>query len=330
MIQHPAIMSLLLASFLITAMSLYASWYGIRILLLWDIKSGSERQLGLERRTYLISTLIGYGLFFQILSFFLLIYTTDSIHNLFTGAMCAAGSLGANEYGYPLLALKLANALFAGVWLTINHLDSKGYDYPLIRSKYALLLCLTLLLLVETLLQYLYFSNLKADLITSCCGSLFSPEKRSISGEIAALPTRPAMVFFAAAFAAQLVSGAFSLLRKVGWYLFAATEAAFFLTATAALISFISLYFYELPTHRCPFCILQKEYAYIGYLLYACLIGGFISGAAAGVAEKFRGVKSLAGIIPRFQRRVALVSMAFNCGFTVIVVARMLTTPFRL
>ena len=146
MIQHPAVMALLLSSFLITAMSLYASWYGIRILLHWDISSGSELQLSLERRTYLISTILGYSLFFQILSFFLLIYTTDSIHNLFTGAMCAAGSLGANGYGYPLLLLKLTNTLFAGVWLTINHLDSRGYDYPLIRRKYLLLLCLTVLL----------------------------------------------------------------------------------------------------------------------------------------------------------------------------------------
>jgi len=330
MIQHPAIMSLLLSSVLITAMSLYASWYGVRILLHWDISSGSELQLSLERRTYLISTILGYSLFFQILSFFLLIYTTDSIHSLFTGAMCAAGSLGANGYGYPLLLLKLANTLFAGVWLTVNHLDSRGYDYPLIRRKYLLLLCLTALLLVEALLQYRYFINLKADLITSCCGSLFSPEKRGIAGEIAAFPARPAMIFFAGAFAAHLASTAFSLIRDQGWYLVAATTAAFFLTATVALISFISLYFYELPTHHCPFCILQKEYGYIGYILYGCLIGGFISGCAAGVAGKFRGIKSLAGIIPQFQRRAALASMAFNCGFTLIVVARILTTSFRL
>ena len=330
MVQHPAAMALLLSSFLITAMSLYASWYGIKILLHWDISSGSELQLSLERRTYLISTILGYSLFFQILSFFLLIYTADSIHSLFSAAMCAAGSLGANGYGYPLLLLKLANTLIAGVWLTINHLDSRGYDYPLVRRKYQLLLCLTVLLIIETLLQYRYFINLKADLITSCCGSLFSPEKRGIAGEIAAFPARPAMIFFAGAFAAHLGSGVFSLLRDRGWYLLAATTATFFLTATVALISFISLYFYELPTHHCPFCILQKEYGFIGYLLYGCLIGGFIAGVAGGAAEKFKGMKSLAGILPQFQRRAALASIAFNCGFTLIVVARILTTPFRL
>ena len=99
MIQHPAVMALMLSATMLTAMSLYALFYGLKIISKWDMGSGSELQLALERRTYLISTVLGYTLFFQVLSFFLLIYTADAIHNLFTGAMCAAGSLGANRFG---------------------------------------------------------------------------------------------------------------------------------------------------------------------------------------------------------------------------------------
>ncbi len=330
MIQHPAIMSLLLSSLLITAMSLYACFYGIRIILNWDITSGSELQLDLERRTYLISTILSYSLFFQIVSFFLLIYTTDAIHSLFTGAMCAAGSLGANIFGYPLLVLKLFNTLLAGIWLVFNHLDNKGYDYPLIKGKYSLLIILSLLLLLEMVLQFNYFLNLKADLITSCCGSLFSPENRGIAGELAAFPAKPAMVFFAVVFSGYLASGINSLTRNSGWYLFANGAVAFFLTAVIALISFISVYFYELPTHHCPFCILQKEYGYIGYMLYACLIGGVITGVAGGAVEKFKVVKTLAGVIPQFQRRAAVASLCFNSIFTITVLLRIFTTSFRL
>lgn len=330
MIQHPAVMSLLLSSLLITAMSLYACFYGIRIILKWDIKSGSELQLDLERRTYLISTILSYSLFFQVVSFFLLIYTTDSIHSLFTGAMCAAGSLGANVYGYPLLVLKLFNALLAGIWLIFNHLDNKGYDYPLIKGKYTLLIILSLLLLLEIVLQFNYFVNLKADLITSCCGSLFSPEKRGIAGEIAAFPARPAMALFSLVLLTHLASGFFSLTRNSGWYLFSAGAATFFLTAVIALISFISAYFYELPTHHCPFCILQKEYGYIGYVLYACLMGGVITGVAGGATEKFKRVNSLAGSISQFQRRAAIASLVFNLLFTITVLLRIFTTSFRL
>jgi len=330
MIQHPAVMSLLLSSAMITIMSLYASYYGLKIILKWDMGSGSELQLSLERRTYLISTVIGYTLFFQILSFFLLIYTSDSIHNLFTGAMCAAGSLGANRFGYPLLILKLSNAIMSGIWLTFNYLDNKGYDYPLIKWKYRLLLLLSALLTVETLLQYSYFANLKADLITSCCGALFSPEKRGIAGELAALPAKSAMVLFTVFFTAYLVSGLYSVIRGRGWYLFAVGATGQFLVSIAALISFISLYFYELPTHHCPFCILQQEYSYSGYLLYGLLIGGGISGGAAGAAEKFTSMGTLATIIPQFQRRAALASMIFNTVFVLIVLLRIFTTSFRL
>lgn len=294
------------------------------------MRSGSEQQLALERRTYLISSILGYTLFFQILSFFLLIYTADSIHNLFTGAMCAAGSLGANPYGYPLLMLKLSNALFCGVWLTINYIDNKAYNYPLIKWKYRLLLLLAGLLTTETLLQYSYFANLKADLITSCCGALFSPEKRGIAGEIAALPPKMAMVLFAALYAANLLSGFASVSMRKGWHLFSAIATVQFLTSIAALISFISLYFYELPTHHCPFCILQEEYGHIGYLLYGCLLGGAIFGIAPGVVERFKAIGTLSVIIPQFQRRAAVTSMIFNSLFTMIVLGRICTTSFRL
>jgi len=58
MIFHPAIIALLLGSILISFMLLYSAFYGMQILKGWTIKSGSELQLSLERRTYLISTVM--------------------------------------------------------------------------------------------------------------------------------------------------------------------------------------------------------------------------------------------------------------------------------
>lgn len=330
MIQHPAVISLLLSSFMISAMCIYATYYGIKIISKWDMGSGSEIQLDLERRTYLISTLLGYTLLFEIISFFLLIYTADSIHNRFTGAMCAAGSLGANSYGYPLLLVKLLNAVLCGIWLAINRIDSLGYDYPLIKRKYAGLALLSLLILVEAFLQYKYFSGLKADLITSCCGSLFSTEKRNLGGELASIPARPAMFLFAASYAIHLASGIYSYFRNRGALFFAGFSALFFLVALSSIISFISLYFYELPTHHCPFCILQKEYLNIGYILYGCLIAGVISGVSTGLAERFRGEKSLAAVIPGFQKISIVASLLLNSLFTIISLVQILRTPFRL
>ena len=330
MIQHPAILALTVASLLTGLMLIYAGWYGTRILEKWDLQSGSELQLDLERRTYLISVILSYALLFQIGSLFLYIFTADNIHSQFTGAMCAAGSLGVNSYGYPVLILKIVNCLLAGLWLIVNHVDTRGYDYPLIKAKYGLLNILVPLVLLEALLQFIYFYNLKADVITSCCGSLFSTDKHSIAGEIAGLPNGPMQLAFFGIMAATAIAGIVFALRGKGGYLFSGLSGLTFLVSAAALVSFICLYFYELPSHHCPFCILQKEYYYIGYALYATLLGGAVSGLGVGVLMPFSTCGSLAGVIPAIQRRLTATTLVLYGLFTLIVIGRMLSTSFRL
>ena len=330
MIQHPAILALTVASFLTGLMLIYAGWYGSRILDKWDLHSGSELQLDLERRTYLISVILSYALLFQIASLFLYIFTADNLHSQFTGAMCAAGSLSVNGYGYPVLLLKIVNCLLAGVWLIINHVDTRGYDYPLIKAKYGLLNVLVPLVLLEVLFQFVYFYNLKSDVITSCCGSLFSTDKHSIAGEIAGLPNDLMQLAFFGVMAATIFGGMVFYLKGKGGYLFAVLSGLTFIVSTAALVSFICLYFYELPSHHCPFCILQKEYNYIGYALYATLMGGTVGGLGVGVLEPFSKCGSLFKVIPAIQRRLVAMTLSLFLLFTLIVVWRMLSTSFRL
>ena len=157
MILDPPIIALLLGSILISGLVLYAAAFGVQILRHWDIKSGSERQLSLERKTYLISTIINYAFGFQLLSLFLFIYTADDLCRLFVGAMCAVGTLNVNAYGYPALILKIINFLFAGRWLILNYADNRAFDYPLIKKKYIFLLIMTPYILAETVLLFLYF-----------------------------------------------------------------------------------------------------------------------------------------------------------------------------
>jgi hypothetical protein len=68
MIFYPAILSLHLSSILISFLVAYSTWCGIQIIGRWDIQSGSELQLTLERRTYLISTFLSYAFAFQLLA----------------------------------------------------------------------------------------------------------------------------------------------------------------------------------------------------------------------------------------------------------------------
>jgi hypothetical protein len=267
MILHTAILALLIGSLLVSYMLFCALCSGIQIMARWDIKSGSEQQLSLERRTYLISTILSYTLVFQLISLFLFIHTAENLHSLFTGAMCAAGTLNVNPFGYPLLIMKIVNLMLAGLWLLINHADTRGYDYPLIMVKYALLFAIAPLVFMETFFLFAFFTGLHADVITSCCGSLFSLDKPGIAGDLAALPSGPMEVVFYAGMAATVCSGLYFYCKGRGRYLFSSVSFLTFMIAVASLISFICLYFYELPTHHCPFCILQKEYGYVGYAL---------------------------------------------------------------
>jgi hypothetical protein len=330
MILHPAIIALMLVSFLISGMVLYASFFGIRIVRRWDVQSGSEEQLSLERSTYLISTILSYVLIFQIGSLFLYIYTADSLHSLFVGAMCAAGTLNVDAYGYPTFLLKILNFILAGLWLIINYTDNRAHDYPLVKKKYWMLLLLAPLIITDSVLQTLYFLGLKGDVITSCCGSLFSTERNSVSSDIAAVPVKAAMTGFYAAMALTFVSGAFYWTWEKLGRLFSFASGGFFLVSCVSLISFISLFFYELPTHHCPFCILQREYGYIGYLLYAALLTGVVSGLGVGVLMPFKEIRSLSDKVPSIQKKLTLVCLSSYLLFAGVSIYRMVSTDFTL
>ena len=196
-----------------------------------------------------------------------------------SGPCARRAALYVDPYGYPTFLLKILNVILAGLWLIVNHVDNRAYDYPLIRKKYALLLILAPLILAESIVQTLYFTQMKADVITSCCGSLFSSEGSAVSSDIAALPAKVAMAGFSLVFALTFLLGGVYRLRGKWGGLFSFASGLFFLVACVSFISFISLYFYELPTHHCPFCVLQREYGYIGYLLYATLLTGVVSRA---------------------------------------------------
>lgn len=325
MILHPAIIALLAASILITSLVLYALWYGVQILRSWDLLSGSSLQLDLERRTYLISTVLAYVFGFQLASLFLLIYTADSLSTLFTGAMCAAGTFNANAYGYPLLVLKVLNFLLAGLWLTVNHADNRAYDYPLIRKKYGLLLLLAPFIALETFLQTRYFLGLRPDVITSCCGSLFSVNSSGVAADLAALPAIPLQYAFTGIMAATVALGVAVAVTGRGGYAFSFAAVMAFIIGIASLIAFISPAIYELPTHHCPFCVLQKEYGYIGYLFYAALLGGAVTGMGVGILMPFRSIPSLVVIIPSLQRKLAFLSVIFYSSASLLT----LVTVFR-
>jgi hypothetical protein len=310
MILHPSIIALIASSLLICVMTLYAAWYGVRIVFQWNLKSGSEKQVLLERRTYFTATIVKYFLVIQIASLFLLVYTADSIHSLFAGTMCAVGTFDVNRFGFPTVLLKLLTSILAGLWLIIDHADNGGFDYPLIRIKYGFLIFLSPLILIENIIQWAYFSGLHPDIITSCCGSLFSPGGKGAAAEIAGIPLIPALYIFFGALAFSITTGIVFLFRARAGVLFAVSSGITGVVSIGAIISALSVYIYELPSHHCPFCLLQPEYHYIGYVLYGAILIGLICGVGVGILAPFRKIPSLTITLPIFRKHLAEAAVA--------------------
>ena len=330
MILNPAIIALIISSLLITFYAAYASLFGLQILRHWDISSGSERQLTLERRTHLISTLMAYFFGLLLFSTILFIYTSDHLHTLFVGAMCAAGTLNVNAYGYPLLVVKVLNFCLCGLWLIVNHADGLGTDYPLIRSKYRFLAAITVLLAIETLLTLNYFGLLRADVITSCCGTLFSTDTETVAGDLAGMPSYGTKVLLFLGMALLVRSGLYFRVTGKGARVFGWISAGMLVFSLAAVIAVVSVYYYQLPTHHCPFDMLQSDYHYIGYPLYAALFLGGITGTGVGVIDGYKSHPSLRRAIVQLQKRLCLWSIVGYTIFIVISVYPMLFSDFKL
>ena len=258
---------------------LFIAWIaGIRIALFFDLSSDTPLQYSLLRQSYLASTILKFALTFKIFLLFYLIYTLDKLSNLIPGAMCAAGVVSANVYGIWLLAVKIFNIYLFASWLALNGFDMRRKDYAFTRKKFAFFVAIFPFVVAAWALEFLFFNGLDVSKIVSCCGVLFSPLSSSSLSSILHVDPKIAALVFYAVFAAIALS-----FKRV--YLFAFLHIVFVFVALLGIIVFFSPYIYELPTHRCPFCLLQKEYYYVGYLIYALLFLGSFYAIKAAIAK---------------------------------------------
>lgn len=321
MLLNPSILALLLISVTVSLLMLLSAGFSLQLLRHWDINSGSERQLDLERRTYLISTILAFSFLAELISLLLFIYNAEQMSGRFVGAMCATGVLNVNAWGWPTLYLKISLFFVGAAWLTLNRVDNKAHDYPLIRVKYFLLILILPLAIAETVVQTTYFLEMQPDVITSCCGALFSPEGEGVAAEVSSLEPATALGLLAVSGAFSFAMGLWYLLKGRNGGLYASSSVITFVLALVAIVSCIALYIYEHPHHHCPFCILKSGHDYVGYALYIPLFVGTAMAISAGALSPFRNISSLTEIIPRETRRLVNRSMALMLLFYLVVAA---------
>ena len=262
----------------------------------------------------------------------LFVFTAEDIHPLFVGAMCATGALNANLVGWLVLLIKGGLLFFAAFWVAFNRLDQQTEDLPLIRPKYLLVLLLTPLVGLDLSLQWAYFRGLQPGVITSCCGALFSAQGDSVAGDLAGLPVLQSMTLFFTLATVQL-----ALLGACLWKpwrllrtgLFCVSVPMFF-ASLIGIVSFISLYIYQMPSHRCPFDMLQAGYGYVGYPLYLGLFMAAFYGMLPGMAQPLQRHDSLRRVILRQEPSWLRRSLFGMLLFLAIVAWPMVFGSFRL
>lgn len=263
---------------LFTIFATLAFFISLNIAKKYDIGATTPLQYQLEKRSYLVATLIKYIFYIKIPLFIFFIYTLDKISLILPGAMCAAGVVNATEYGAYLLLLKLLNLYLFAYWLVLDKEDTEDENQPYVKIKFQLYLALYLLFIIEISLETLMFLSIDIKDVVDCCGAIFSNADGTY---MAAMLNMPITLLLGLFYGVYMMIVLLFFLKKDG--LFALFNLLFLLISLMSLISFFGLYIYEMPTHHCPFCFLQKDYNYIGYLLYFLLFVGTFYGITVGV-----------------------------------------------
>ena len=323
MILHPWILGLIIghsALLAVFSLGVINAWQIFRG---WDYNSTEEKQFLLEKKTYLVSTVMNFALFIQILMLFLFEMAADELANVLPGAMCAVGTLSSGSYGFPLLNLKIVSFFAYFIWLMINYLDNLMETYPLVRRKYLGLMLIYPLAVVETALLFMFASDLDPSVITSCCGSVYNEGTEGLGGSLAGASASFILPLFFSIVILLLINR-FVLNRRdtgrkrLGNLLEFPLWIAFFITAIAVIISFISRYIYEMVSHKCPFCFIGAEYHYYGVALYLFLFIATAAGMTGGVLETIRQPKILKEKARLLQNKMNTVSLWGMAAFIVI------------
>ncbi len=253
----------------------------LKIIPKWDFGSFSQEQYALEREAYLVMTILIFAFVMKFLLLPYFVFAIDNLNTLVPGAMCAAGVISANSYGMPLLFVKLFLVFALILWMAVNHYDLEAKNYPWFKIKMWIFIAIFIVASVELWLDFSYFLDIDPTRPVSCCSALFG-QLEGANPLPFGLDIEKLLILFYLSW--SLIVFAHYTGQTLAKLL---ATLLFVYISYYAVVYFFGTYVYELPTHKCPFCMMQKEYHYAGYLIWATLFGGSFGTMAASICKIF-------------------------------------------
>lgn len=295
------VISLLLAQLCSLSLLTGAVLLSNQIIKKWSVNHFDELQLQLERRSYLVGSIVHFVLIFQIASLFMFLNVANHhLTEVIKGAMCADGVLGVNSYGKNLLYLKMGAVLLYVVYLFLNYLDNSEPAYPLTPLKYWLIYPIFVLVALDLIGMVLFFYNIEPDVIATCCSVTFvASGSKGYFSLFASGFTNGWLLLFS-------LSGTFLLLvlfitNRFQWVKLI-LGGIFITSAIFSLKYFFVKYIYGLPSHNCLYDIFWAKHYFIGYLFF----GGYYILAASLIClvllQMFK--KRLGNLHPKLMQKL--------------------------
>jgi len=253
---------LFLEFFLLIVLS-YTVVQSFLILKLFNKTNVEELESFVEKKSYLVSMLVSVSLFVKILLLALFLYALNALAYVVPGAMCVTGVLNTNEYGEVLLGFKLVVLVLTSFWLLLNKADLYSKDGVYFKRKMWLFIVLYLFILIEFILSLVYLSSIDTQIPVACCAYKYTEIENTLpfSTSIDTL----VLMFYSLYF--LIVLSAYKK-QKILLFLFA---ILFMYVSYYAVVYYFGGFIYDNVLHKCPYCMLQKQYNYIGYIIYGSL-----------------------------------------------------------
>ena len=262
-----------------------ATLLAIEIIFNWNFNKTDKRQHRLEKNSWLISTIMGFIASIKVILLPYFVFTIDTLSHIVPGAMCGAGVISYNDYGMRVLFIKIVELALIAFWLLLNRYDIKSL-YRWIKPKMFLLILIFFISTIQLWFEYHFFEAIDIHKVVNCCSTLYGLLE-GMNPLPWGLDRNLLLILFFLLYA--LILSTYLAKQE---YLFTVAVILFSIIAYYSVLYFFAPYIYEQPNHNCPFCMMQKEYHYVGYAVWSLYFIGIFLGIWSIFSQKVLKIDS--------------------------------------